>query len=78
MIIRFNLEHCGVYILTCFMKAHWIFGEPRDDVNAELDGKKKCECIILKLKKRMDEVLQEVQNVCSSDYKTIEGSVASE
>lgn len=57
------------------MEAHWIFGEPRDDFNAELNGKKKCECSILKLKKKIYEVLQKVH---SCKYIATEGSVASE
>lgn len=40
-VLFLNQQHCGVEILTCFMEAHWIFCEPRDDFNAELNGKKK-------------------------------------
>lgn len=60
------------------MEAHWIFCEPRDDFNAELNGNKECECIVLKLKKSMYEVVQKVQKVHSCNSIAIEGSVASE
>lgn len=52
------------------MEAHWIFCEPRDDFNAELNRQKKCECIISKLKKKRYEVLQKVR---SCNYIAIRG-----
>lgn len=40
------------------MEALWIFCEPQDGFNAELNEKKKAECIILKLKEEMFEGVQ--------------------